>query len=237
MTGTSDGGSSQHIVTTKTAPTLPSARRTTLIKLIHVAKRELRMDEPTYRTLLRSAGEEESLSAMGIPAMEAVLERMKRDGFKVRPKASGRPLAINPGASKARALWLFLHALGEVRDPSEKAMAAYVARIAKVDDLRWARGARLVNAEYRERMELVIETLKKWAMRVLPRELAKLRQQVIDLFRAQGLSEEQHELVQAAMRALNEGEGFDKHWEAWDALTRVLGHPVHAEIKEHARGI
>lgn len=169
--------------------------------------------------------------------MEAVLERMKRDGFKVRPKASGRPLAINPGASKARALWLFLHALGEVRDPSEKAMAAYVARIAKVDDLRWARGARLVNAEYRERMELVIETLKKWAMRVLPRELAKLRQQVIDLFRAQGLSEEQHELVQAAMRALNEGEGFDKHWEAWDALTRVLGHPVHAEIKEHARGI
>lgn len=224
-------------MTTKTAPTLPSARRTTLIKLIHVAKRELRMDEPTYRTLLLTAGQRESLSAMDVPAMEAVLERMKRDGFKVRPKASGRPLAINPGAGKARALWLFLHALGEVRDPSEKAMATYVARIAKVDDLRWARGARLVNAEYRERMELVIETLKKWAMRVLPREVAQLRQQVIDLSRARALSAEQVELAQTAMRSLNEGEGFDKHWQAWDALMGVLGHPMHAAIKEQAHVI
>lgn len=224
-------------MTTKTAPTLSSARRTTLIKLIHVAKRELRMDEPTYRTLLLSAGGHESLSAMGIPAMDAVLERMKRDGFKVRPKASGRPLAINPGASKARALWLFLHALGEVRDPSEKAMAAYVARIAKVDDLRWTRGSRLVDAQYRGRMELVIETLKKWAMRVLPCHILKLRQQVIDLHREHGLTAEQEELAKGAWRALDEGEGFDKHWQAWGALMCVLEHPVDAGIKEHVHGI
>lgn len=216
-------------MSTKTTPILPNARRATLIKLIHVAKRELRMDEPTYRTLLLSAGKQESLSSMDIPAMDAVLERMKRDGFKVRPKAGDRTLAINPGASKARALWLFLHALGEVRDPSEKAIAAYVARIAKVDDLRWARG--------RNRMELVIETLKKWAMRVLPREVAKLRQQVIDLSRSQGLTVEQHELANAAWRALDQSEGFDKHWQAWEALMEALGLPVHAEIKEHVHGL
>ena len=213
-------------MTTKTAPTSPNARRATLIKLIHVAKRELRMDEPTYRTLLLSAGKHESLSSMGVPAMEAVLERMKRDGFKVRPKASSRPVAVNPGASKARALWLFLHALGEVRDPSEKALAAYVARIAKVDDVRWARGARI---------DAVIETLKKWAMRVLPAEVAKLRQQVVDLYRSQGLTVEQHELAQIAWDALNAGEGFDKQWQAWEALTQVLERPIHAEAQEHAR--
>ena len=200
-----------------------------MIKLIHVAKRELGMDEPTYRTLLLSAGKHESLSAMNVPAMEAVLERMKRDGFKVRPKASGRPLAINPGASKARALWLFLHALGEVRDPSEKAIAAYVARIAKVDDLRWARGS--------NRMELVIESLKKWAMRVLPREVAKLQQQIVDLARGQGLTAEQNELAQAAWRALNQGEGFDKQWEAWETLMQALGRPVHVDIKERVHGL
>lgn len=225
MTGTSTGGSSQYIVTTKTTSTPPNARRAVLIKLIHVAKRELRMDEPTYRTLLLSAGKHESLSSMGVPAMEAVLERMKRDGFRVRPKASGRPLTVNPGASKARALWLFLHALGEVRDPSEKALAAYVARIAKVDDVRWARGARI---------DAVIETLKKWAMRVLPAEVAKLRQQVLDLYRAQGLTAEQHELAQAAWDALNGGEGFDKQWQAWEALTQALGC---TEIKESSRGL
>lgn len=227
MTGTSYGGSSQHIVSTKTAPILPNARRTTLIKLIHVAKRELRMDEPTYRTLLLSAGKQESLSSMDIPAMDAVLERMKRDGFKVRPKSGNRPLAVNPGASKARALWLFLHALGEVRDPSEKAIAAYVARIAKVDDLRWARN----------RMDVVIETLKKWAMRVLPREVAKLSQQVIDLSRTQGLTVEQHEFANAAWCALQQGEGFDKQWLAWEALMQALGRPVHAEIKERVHGL
>ena len=67
-----------------------------------------------------------------------------------------------------RALWLFLHVLGEVRDPSEKALAAYVKRIAKVDDLRWATG---------DAVTALIETMTKWALRrALPATVAALRQ-------------------------------------------------------------
>lgn len=60
-----------------------------------------------------------------------MLEHLKTKGFQVRPKAGDRSQTINPDASKVRALWLFLHALGVVNDPSERALAAYVKRIAK----------------------------------------------------------------------------------------------------------
>ena len=156
-------------MTTAKAPA--NARRAALIKLIHVARRELGqksgLDELAYRDILRIVGKSESLASMTVPNMEMVLAHMKSKGFKVRPKAGDRPPVVNPDASKVRALWLFLHALGEVRDPSEKALAAYVKRIAKVDDLRWARG---------DAVTALIETMKKWAMRrALPAAVAALR--------------------------------------------------------------
>ena len=145
-------------MTTAKAPSNP--RRATLIKLIQVARRDLGrltgLDDLAYRDILRIVGKSESLAAMTVPNMELVLAHMKSKGFVVRPKAGDRRQTINPDASKVRALWLFLHALDEVRDPSEKALAAYVKRIAKVDDLRWARPAAL---------DALIETLKKWEMR------------------------------------------------------------------------
>lgn len=200
-------------MTTKTDP-----RRTTLIKLIHVARRDLGMDEPTYRTVLLSAGKSESLSGMSISNMQAVLERMKKDGFKVRPKAKSRPLATAPEASKVRALWLFLHELGEVRDPSEKALAAYVTRIAKVDDLRWSRGSRLVNAEFKDRSELLIETLKKWAMRILPGKVMELLAQA----KALALAPEEVELINSDLNRAFGSDAFDPMHAAWETLTTTI---------------
>ena len=123
--------------------TAATDRRAKLVKLIQIARRDLGMDEPTYRTVLLSAGKASSTKEMAIPMLEAVLERMKASGFKVRPKGGDRSQSVYPEARKVRALWLFLHHLGEVRDPSETALAAYVKRMVKVDDLRWARGDRV----------------------------------------------------------------------------------------------
>lgn len=201
--------------------------RNQLIQLIHVAKRELRLDEETYRTALRTAtaGKADSTGDMDVPALMKALEHMKRAGFKVRPKAQpaqSRPLTINRDASKVRALWLFLHHLGAVRDPSEAALATYVKRIAKVDDLRWARG---------DRTDLLIETLKKWAMRYLPAAIKDLRREVTASHLAKPFTPRQIELVQESDRYLRRGEGFDMHWFAWEALTEALGRPVQPEIK------
>lgn len=200
----------------------PANARQRLIKLIHVARRELSMDEPTYRTLLQSAGKADSASKMAVPALLAVLERLQKSGFVIRPKAGDRRQVINPDASKVRALWLFLHALGAVRDPSEKALAAYVMRIAKVDDLRWARG---------DAITALIETLKKWAMRYLPAAVASLKEEVRQLHLVQPLTPEQIAAVEGAMAYLRRGEGFDMYWWAWDALSGVLGRAVAKEIK------
>lgn len=204
------------------APSNP--RRATLIKLIQVARRDLArlsgLDDLAYRDILSTIGKSESLAAMTVPNMELVLAHMKAKGFVVRPKAGDRPQAINPDASKVRALWLFLHVLGEVRDPSERALAAYVKRIAKVDDLQWARN----------RSELLIESLKKWAMRRLPATVAALRQEVIAAHRVQPLMPDQAKLAMAAQAYLTRGQGFDMYWWAWECLMGVLQRPVVADL-------
>lgn len=208
---------------TAKAPSNP--RRAALIKLIQVAKRDLGrlsgLDDLAYRDILRTIGGSESLAAMTVPNMELVLAHMKSKGFVVRPKAGDRPQTINPDASKVRALWLFLHVLGEVRDPSEKALAAYVKRIAKVDDLRWAHG-RVVDT--------LIETLKKWAMRRLPAAVAALREEVIAAHRITPLTADQAELAMQAQAYLNRGQGFDMHWWAWECLMGVLERPIAANL-------
>lgn len=218
MSGTSIGGSSQHIVGTTTMPSKTDPRRATLIKLIHVARRDLGMDEPTYRTVLLSAGKSESLSGMSVSNMQAVLERLKKDGFKVRPKASSRPLATAPEASKVRALWLFLYELGEVRDPSEKALVAYVSRIAKVDDLRWSHGSRQVNAEFKDRSELLIETLKKWAMRILPGKVMELLAQAKTI----ALAPAEVEQINADLARAFGTNTFDPMHAAWETLNSTI---------------
>lgn len=206
-----------------------AAMRQKLIRLIHVAKRELQMDEATYRTMLLSAGKAESTSAMDVPALKAVLEQAKRGGFKVRAKP-GTATAPRPDrrqdttreAVKVRALWLFLHHLGVVRDPSERALAAYVKRIAKVDDMHWAHGDRMLS---------LIETLKKWAMRFLPAAVRALKDEVVAAHQRTPLTPDQAEAAMKAQSRLHDGEGYDVYWDAWELLHVALGRPLPADVK------
>lgn len=214
-------------MTTTASKPSADAGRARYIKLIHVARRDLeragRLDEPGYREILRAAseGRHESTAAMSYTQLKAAFVRFQQAGFQTRKAAGQRRQAISPDASKVRALWLFLHALGAVKDPSEKALAAYVKRIAKVDDLAWASGAGIV---------ALIESQKKWAMRVLPSIVADLTAQVIKAGRAGQLMPEQIEHAHAAQAALQRGEGFDVHWWAWEHLMAALDQPIAADL-------
>lgn len=198
------------------------AKRKRLIKAIHVGKRELLMAEDTYRQVLRTAGKAESTTAMTLPDLMAVLEHMKSCGFRVRAKAGDRRQAPSKEALKARALWLFLHELGAVRDPAEAALAAYVKRIARIDDLAWVRGQAAAD---------LIETLKKWAMRYLPQAVAKLQAEAVEAHSQKPFGPAQQECFRAATTYLHRGEGFDMHWYAWEALQEGLGRRIPPEIK------
>lgn len=201
--------------------------RNRLIKLIQVARRDLNLDEPNYRAILFAQGGNESLAAMPIDGMQKVLDYLKAKGFKVRSTKTDRKQATGKDASKVRALWLFLHELGAVRDPSEAALTAYVKRIAKVDDVQWMRGERGVKTpsgpEFKARQDLVIETLKKWGMRFLPSAVATLKTEVQERYDNGLLSPEQLDCAALAFSWVLDGRTFDTYWKVWENLRTAAG--------------
>lgn len=199
------------------ATTTQTTYRNRLIKLIQVARRDLGLDEPNYRGILFAQGGNDSLAAMPIDGMQKVLDYLKAQGFKVRSTKTDRKQATGLDASKVRALWLFLHELGAVRDPSEAALTAYVKRIVKVDDVQWMRSGR--------RVETVIESQKKWAMRYLPAAVATLKEEVRERYHKGLLSEEQAGCAARGFERSTQGEGFDVQWEAWENLRTAAGRP------------
>mgnify|MGYP003593309142 CR=1 FL=1 len=195
------------------------ADRQRLIRLIHVAKRDLSMDDDTYRAILQRIGKKASSADLTIPELEKVLEHLKRSGFKVRSKnksapkpaqaKQSRPLAQDLESKKIRALWLFLHELGAVKNPSEEALAAYVKRIAGVDALQWISG---------QQAERLIETMKKWAMRFLPQAVKALVPQVGAL----QLSDLERGQLNAVLNKAFARQTFDPMHSAWESLNDVL---------------
>jgi len=108
-----------------------------LIRLIHVAKRQLALDDDSYRALLAgAAGGKTSCAAMNEPELEAVLDAMQQAGFKRRVNpakkrrlspAAGTPVKVAEIA-KIRAIWITMARHGVVRDGSETALNSYVKR-------------------------------------------------------------------------------------------------------------
>lgn len=130
-----------------------------LKRLIHVAKRDLQLDDETYRAALGEVTEKYSTTEMTLPELEKVMVHFKGVGFQVRHapgKNPSRPLASDPQDKKIRALWLDLHEMDVVRNPSEAALAAYVKREIGVDALQW------LTIQQKSR---VIERLKQWQSR------------------------------------------------------------------------
>lgn len=142
-----------------TAPSNPNRLR--LIKLIHVARRDLQMDDETYRLMLagmKGLGGATSTADLSVPNLYRVLEQLKQKGFKVRPnKSAKRPAAADPQSRKIRSLWLSLRDLGALRDPSEEALLKFVRGMTEVEALQWLTS---------EQASLVIEAMKKWLTRI-----------------------------------------------------------------------
>jgi len=126
---------------------------------IHIAKKELQLDDDTYRAILREQCGADSARDLSPAKVGRLLAHFKRLGYRVKsPRKSGttRPLASDPQSKKIRAIWLDLHEMGVVKNPSEVALAAYVKRMAGVDALQFATTAQ---------KHRVIEALKQWRER------------------------------------------------------------------------
>lgn len=134
------------------------ANRHQLIRLVHVAKRDLALDDETYRAMLEQITSKQSSADLSVPELEKVLEHMKRGGFKVRSKTAGRQQADDAQSKMIRGLWLQLGNMGIVRNSSEAALGTFVQRMTKVEALQWLAT---------EQASQVIEHLKEWRQRVV----------------------------------------------------------------------
>ena len=119
------------------APDRASPQRRALLAKIHIARKQLGIEEDDYRTILREEAGRASAADCTEAALEKVLARLQRLGFK--PLPSKRGAASHPMARKARALWISLHQLGVVRNPSEQALEAFAKRQLECEKLVWAR--------------------------------------------------------------------------------------------------
>lgn len=138
----------------------PAAGRNPMLAKVHLGAKELGLADDVRRDLMaRVTGGKRSASDCTDAELHKVLEEYRRLGWKPTTagksdkmsqfRGAGRKAASSPFARKARALWISLHQLGVVRDPSDKALEAFARRQLGVDKLQWADeglGYRLVEA-------------------------------------------------------------------------------------------
>ncbi|OCG20057.1 Rha family transcriptional regulator [Gilliamella sp. App2-1] len=128
------------------------------IKLIHIAKTQLNLDDDTYRHLLLTITKKTSTKDMTVWELEKVITNLKLKGFKVKSsKKTGKITATEPVHKKIRSLWLELADAGEIKNRSEKAINSYVKRITGVEVMDWLT---------QKQAMVVIESLKSWQARI-----------------------------------------------------------------------
>ncbi|PSU49465.1 regulatory protein GemA [Photobacterium frigidiphilum] len=143
--------------------------RNRLIQLIHVGKRELGLDDETYRAMLQEVASKVSCSKMSIKELELVVAHMEAKGFKRQAKVgkTGFKRRLSPRSGKAkhaeidkiRAIWITMYQHGIVQDKSETALDAYVRRMTtNIDHVGWMDS---------HQAYAVLESLKKWHTRAL----------------------------------------------------------------------
>ncbi|WCT72076.1 regulatory protein GemA [Sphingomonas naphthae] len=131
-------------------------RRRALIAKVHVAKKELGLTDDDYMAVLMDVAGVSSAADCSDGQLVDVVERFKSRGFTAkaaasapRPQRGGRPAADHKVAGKARAMWISLHQLGAVRNPSEQALEAFACRQLGCERMQWADqrlGYRLIEA-------------------------------------------------------------------------------------------
>lgn len=124
------------------------------IRRIHVAARDLGMDDQQYRDLLATNfGGKTSCKDLTPGQVRKLFAIYKAKGWRPAKKSSWKR---DDQDRKIVALWLQLHKAGIVKDRRDHAIMGFVKRMTGVSHLRWC-------APWQK--SLVIEELKQWLIR------------------------------------------------------------------------
>lgn len=134
-----------------------------LIAQIHIAKKELALDDDTYRALLKGATGKTSCSDMTVPDLHKAIHAFKERGFKTKRSKKLSPKSTGTRVDKMRAIWITMQQRGLIRDSSETALLNWVQgqldkrAAAPIDSLQWLDGHAECNR--------LLEQLKQWSQR------------------------------------------------------------------------
>lgn len=135
----------------KTAQITPQRRG--LLAQVHIAAKDMGLDENTYRELLHRITGSRSAAGIDDAGLRQVLQEMRRLGWRPaarqrtgRAGRKWRSASPYPHVRKVWALWGELKRRRIWRDPRRSSLAAFVRRMTGADDPDWltASQARLV---------------------------------------------------------------------------------------------
>lgn len=136
---------------------------------IHIARKDLGLDDDTYRAALMRITGKPSSTNLSVPEMMRVVADFQEKGWKAKRKLSPRSAGNKHKTlvDKIRALWIDMGKAGIVRDSSEAALETWVRHqtskrnggigVARVDWLE----------QDTKLAVMVIESLKRWQDRVI----------------------------------------------------------------------
>lgn len=117
-------------------------RRRSLLAKVHIAKNQLRLSDDDYVAILIDVVGQDSAGKCSQAQLERLVRAFEAKGFKATARAPSRrgnpAIADHPAARKARAMWISLHLLKAIADPSERALEAFARRQLGCDKLQWA---------------------------------------------------------------------------------------------------
>ena len=142
----------------KKPPAKPaSAERRALLAKIHIARKQLSLDEESYRARIQEVTGQTSAGQCSDGALVAILDKFRKLGFRDESKPSS-----NPQARAIYAIWADLKPY--LRNPSTAALNAFCLRMTQVENPEWLKGPKA---------NIVIEALKDWLARAKAEAAAK----------------------------------------------------------------
>lgn len=189
-------------------------RRRSIYAKAQIAKKQLGLSEDLYRQIVFDQCGCDSLKDASDTDLAKLMDHLERRGFKPLPKAGAPKSARHPVALKARALWISLHHLGVVKNPSEQALEAFAKRQLGCEKLVWAR---------QSHGHKLIEALKNMAVR------NGWRQTHVDSGRPLSVSVLQTHLCEVILAKLKRTETIPADWTLNDAAMRLGGMDLGAD--------
>lgn len=187
------------------------------LSIIHIAKKQLALDDADYQQIIKTVTGKLSSADLDSRGRQALIKHFQKIGFKLKPKSgTTRTMADDAESKKIRAIWLMLHSLDAIKNPSEAALEQFVKRMTGIDRLQWLNS---------DQSKTVIETLKKWAMRFLPTWIESYIAVLLTNF---NLPDDLHrsdagQSLLARIQALRNAQArgltalFDYYWQIWEA--------------------